>query len=61
MRYIRFKKEKQQINFLNCAKPNKWIDTCQYRERDFEDVCSENCDCDTIVPLNNEEERNVIT
>lgn len=61
MRYIRFKKEKQQINFLNCAKPNKWIDTCQYREGGFEDVCDGECDCETIVPLNNEEERNVIT
>lgn len=45
-RYIRYKREKQQINFLNCGKLNEWVDTCTTRATEFESVC-ESCFCDT--------------
>lgn len=51
MRYIRYKIEKQQINFLNCNKIDEWIDTCHTRETDFIDVCSRNCECGSTICL----------
>ena len=45
MRYIRYKIEKQQINFLNCNKIDEWIDTCHTRDIEFIDVCVGNCEC----------------
>lgn len=47
MRYIRYKCQKQQINYLNCNKIDQWIDTCQTRITDFVDVCESNCKCKT--------------
>lgn len=44
-RYIRYKYQKQQINFLNCDDLNKWIDTCQTRIIGFDSVCSSSCNC----------------
>lgn len=44
-RYIRYKYQKQQINFLNCDDLNKWIDTCQTRLLGFDSVCSSSCNC----------------
>lgn len=41
MRYIKFTKEKQYINFLNCNNINEWIDTCQVRKGEFVDVVDE--------------------
>lgn len=35
---IKVKKEKQQINFLNCDKINEWKDTCQYRYGEYVDA-----------------------
>lgn len=51
MRYIRYKIEKQQINFLNCNKIDEWIDTCHTRDTDFIDVCASNCECGSTVGL----------
>ena len=48
MRYIRYKYQKQQINFLNCNDINKWIDTCQTRVIGFDSVCESNCNCGEI-------------
>ena len=48
MRYIRYKYQKQQINFLNCNDINKWIDTCQTRVVGFDSVCESNCNCGEI-------------
>ena len=47
-RYIRYKYQKQQINFLNCNDINKWIDTCQTRVVGFDSVCESNCNCGEI-------------
>ena len=45
-RYIRYKYQKQQINFLNCNDLNKWIDTCQTRIVGFDSICStSSCNC----------------
>lgn len=44
-RYIRYKKLKQQINFLNCDELDKWEDTCNYRLSDYLDVCDGYCNC----------------
>ena len=44
-RYIRYKRLKQQINFLNCNDLDKWEDTCNYRLTNFFDVCDSNCNC----------------
>ena len=49
MRYIRYKIEKQQINFLNCNKIDEWIDTCHTRETEFIDVCLGNCECGSTI------------
>ena len=40
-RYLKFEKEKQQINFLNCNNIDKWIDTCQVRKGEFVAVVDE--------------------
>lgn len=45
MRYIRYKTEKQQINFLNCNDIDEWIDTCHTRDTEFIDVCLGDCEC----------------
>lgn len=47
-RYIRYKYQKQQINFLNCNDLDKWIDTCQTRVIGFDSVCESNCNCGEI-------------
>lgn len=40
MRYIRYKYQKQLINFLNCCDNcNEWIETCQTRVTGFDSVC----------------------
>lgn len=44
-RYIRFKRFKQQINYLQCDTLNQWKDTNNYRIGDFYDVCESNCNC----------------
>lgn len=46
-RYIRYKRLKQQINFLNCDDLDKWEDTCNYRLSEYYDVCDSNCNCAT--------------
>lgn len=51
MRYIRYNKEKQQVNFLNCNKLDNWIDTCQYRGNIFYDVCEGDCECSERIPV----------
>lgn len=53
-RYIRYKYEKQQINFLNCGELDRWIDTCHKRVLDFVDVCDSFCGCGSteIEPYN---------
>lgn len=39
-RYIRYKYQKQLINFLNCCDNcNEWIETCQTRVTGFDSVC----------------------
>ena len=53
MRYIRYKIEKQQINFLNCNKIDEWIDTCHTRETEFIDVCLGNCECGSTIGSGN--------
>lgn len=50
MRYIRYKREKQQINLLNCNELDKWVDTCHYRPTEFYDVCEDCCSGGTIEP-----------
>ena len=50
MRYIRYKREKQQINFLNCNELDKWVDTCHYRPTEFYDICEDCCTGGTIEP-----------
>lgn len=52
MRYIRYKREKQQINLLNCNELDKWVDTCHYRPTEFYDVCEDCCSGGTIEPDN---------
>lgn len=49
MRYIRYKIEKQQINFLNCNDIDEWIDTCHTRETEFIDVCLGDCECGSTI------------
>lgn len=46
-RYIRYKYQKQQINYLNCNDLDKWIDTCQTRLTGFDSICSGSCNCTT--------------
>ena len=53
MRYIRYKIEKQQINFLNCNKIDEWIDSCHTRETEFIDVCLGYCECGSTVGSGN--------
>lgn len=45
MRYIRYKIQKQQINFPNVN--NEWVDTFKTRNTEFLDVCSGNCECNS--------------
>ena len=51
MRFIRYKREKQQINFLNCNELDKWVDTCQTRPTEFYDVCEDCCTSSIIEPI----------
>ena len=44
-RYIRYKRLKQQINFLNCNNLDNWEDTCNTRLNGFYDVCELGCNC----------------
>ena len=46
-RYIRYKYQKQQINYLNCNDLDKWIDTCQTRLTGFDSICNGSCNCTT--------------